>query len=151
MLNSELPDAECKCEEYADEAMKLDAENPEVYSTFASVRLSQCRNDDALKYLISGKSKWYKVDQDEEIRIDPDWPLIDTRMNYAKLFMETGSFDNALQCLVTCEAEDEEDLQLWYLYGWCYYQMALQDTIAKDELIQDARESFETLLKVGND
>jgi hypothetical protein len=42
------------------QALTLDPKNPEIYSTNASVLLSQCKPEEARMFLENGMDLWYK-------------------------------------------------------------------------------------------
>jgi tetratricopeptide (TPR) repeat protein len=143
------PNAESNCDKYMQKALSVDVSNPEVYSTLASVRLSQCRNDEAKKYLESGMDLWYvEPEQDKAVVIDPSWPTFPARLALARLLIEVSSFERAVAVLETCQAEDDEDAEIMYLFGWCYYSMAELDPQESTLLLQDALECFEAVLQV---
>lgn len=145
----DLPEAESNCEKYIQRAIDLNNDNAEAFSTFASVRLSQQNNEDALVKLMQGMKLWYtpKDEEDAIVNIDQNWPAYQTRMLYAKLFIETGEFENAILCLETVEVENDEDAELWYLYGWCYLSLAKAKESA--DYLVDAKDCFETVLQLG--
>ena len=140
-------DAEANCEEFMKEALRLDPENPEVYQTLASVRISQCNNKEALKMLEKGMDLWYQpLASDAELVIDSNWPLYNSRLALAKLFIEVESFDRALCIIETLEAENDEDPEVWYLYAWTYSQKA--QICDAQENLSDAKEALQVLIEV---
>jgi predicted Zn-dependent protease len=140
--------AESNCVAFMEEAMKRHPQNPEVYSTFASVRLSQCRNEEAKELVERGMDLWYtEPEEDKALVVDPAWPSFPSRMSLARLLIEVGSFQRALDVIETCEAEDEEDAQVWYLYGWSYMKLAETDQTAKDVHLSDAKDCLEQVLQ----
>ncbi|KAI8910180.1 hypothetical protein EDD86DRAFT_204715 [Gorgonomyces haynaldii] len=138
------PEAESKCVEYMTEALKQDPHNPEVYQTFASVRISQCMPDEAKALLQQSMDMWYQPDSDK------NWPIYTARLSLARLLMEVGDNERAQAVLQTCLSEDDEDAEGWYLFGWSYYQsmQQAQDPEEYDLLKQDARECLEHLFKL---
>jgi predicted Zn-dependent protease len=141
--------AESNCVAFMEEAMKRHPQNPEVYSTFASVRLSQCRNDDAKELLERGMNLWYtEPEEDKAVVVDPSWPSFPSRMSLARLLIEVGSYDRALAIIETCEAEDDEDAQVWYLYGWCYMKLAEIEPQENATHHSDAKECLDQVLQV---
>lgn len=134
-------------------AVETDASNPEVYSTLASVRLSQCRDDDARTCLETSMDLWYtEQEEGKDVNADPNWPALGVRMTLAKMLVETQLFDRACKVLETCQSEDDEDPECWYVFGWCYLQMAEQaeDKEDKDALIQDAKECLGNIVEVSS-
>ncbi|KAL2918571.1 hypothetical protein HK105_201972 [Polyrhizophydium stewartii] len=136
------PEAESKCEAYMHHAVEQNPSNPEVHQTLASVRLSQSRPDDARQSLEYAMDLWYREPtEDEPLVADPNWPGYPLRIALSKFLMEVGLHERALAVLQTCQVEDDEDAEMWYLFGWCYSQLAA----SQPELAEDARECFETV------
>lgn len=147
----EYEEAESQCITYMNEALSIDPANSEVYSTQASVFLSQSRDEEACEVLETGMNVWYKGNA----FLDQSWPVYQSRMGYARLFIEVGNFERALQVLETCESESEDDGEVWYLFGWTYLRMVETgkdedgaDCEDADEYRQDARECLERVLEV---
>lgn len=141
-----------------DLALRVDAGsdiNPEIYSTLASVRLSQQRNEDALKALQKSYSIWQGAilaDPDEEHPATPLIPPYANRMNIARLFIECESYDEALEILGSCEEENDEDLEMLYLLGlvnWLVGEGA-KDGEEKREAYIDSRESLDRFVTVSS-
>ena len=141
------PDAEEKCVEYMKEAIQQDSTNPEVYQTFASVRLSQSLVEEAKNLLLTGMNLWFKDSPD--LTVDPNWPPYPSRMALVRLLIEVGLHDEALAVLQTCQMENDEDAEVWYLFGWCYYQQSLETVDERADLLNDAKECLESLLQVS--
>eukprot|EP00842_Homolaphlyctis_polyrhiza_P003365 jgi/Hompol1/4029/HPOL_003441-RA len=139
------PEAESKCEEYMQSALEHDATNPEVHQTLASVRLSQSRPEDARKCLEHSMDLWYREpEEDEPIVTDPNWPAYPARIALSKFLMESQLYERALAVLQTCQVENDEDPEMWYLFGWGYYQLASDNP----EMMEDAQECFDTVNKL---
>ena len=155
-MSSFEPDAEAKCTEYIDLALRVDGGsdiNPEIYSTLASVRLSQQRNEDALKALQKSYSIWQGAilaDPDAEHPATPLIPPFANRMNIARLFIECESYQEALEILESCEEENDEDLEMLYLLGLVNWLLgeAAKDGEEKREDYIDSRESLERFMVV---
>jgi tetratricopeptide (TPR) repeat protein len=143
-------DAESNCVSFMEQALKTDPKNPEIYSTFASVRLSQCRNEEAKALLEQGMDLWYSEppEEDSAIIIDPSWPALPVRLSLARLLIEVESYERALSILGTCQAEDDEDPQSWYLFGWCYFNVAQSNPQEAELILSDAQECLQTVLQV---
>jgi hypothetical protein len=116
--------------------------DPEVLQTFASVRISQSRAEDARELLQKSMDLWFT--EDLEVA-DPSWPIYSSRLSLSRLLIEVGLFDLALKALETCQIEDDADPENWYLFGWCYYQM-MQSGLT--EFSGDAKECFEHVVLV---
>ncbi|KAJ3102672.1 hypothetical protein HDU97_000369 [Phlyctochytrium planicorne] len=126
----ELPEAESLCEQYMQKALSLDSENAEVLQTLASVRLSQCRPEDARNALEKAVGLWISDGVQS-----PQWPTYDQRIACSKLLLELGLHDVATQVLQTCQEENDTDPEGWYLFGWCYYRMGGGDAGTADQEI----------------
>ncbi|KAJ3305352.1 hypothetical protein HDV03_001645 [Kappamyces sp. JEL0829] len=145
------PEAESNCVAYMAEALRADPANPEVYSTHASVLLSQCKPEEAQRSLEKGMDLWY-VEPEEDHAPVPDpatWPIFPARLSLAKLLLEVGSWERALSIIETCHSENDEEAQVWYLFGWTYLQMAGDTKTApeeRDSLLHDAKECLEKIV-----
>ncbi|KAG0742369.1 hypothetical protein G6F57_005762 [Rhizopus arrhizus] len=140
------PEAESKCEEYLSQAQQVDPENPEVYQLLASVRLSQQRNEEASSALNKSMELWiHKEPGDVTI------PIYDTRLALVKLLLELGMFEHAFTVLENLQKENDEVVDLWYLYGWTYYCLGDDEERTQEERITlwgDARDCLETAVKL---
>ncbi len=134
------------------EALQMDPYNPEVYSTNASVLLSQSKPEIAKESLEKGMDLWYiEPEEDQAIVIDPSWPIFEARLALAKMLLEVESFERALSIIETCHVENDEDGQVWYLFAWAYLRMTEEDDVPLEEkasLREDAKECLEKILKV---
>ncbi|KAI8815659.1 uncharacterized protein EV422DRAFT_548602 [Fimicolochytrium jonesii] len=135
----DFEEAESKCQSYAQRATEIDPQNPEAHQTLASVRMSQCRPDDARKSLETSMDIWINSipqpilasEQQQQASSSsspshptpPAIPPYPARINLTKLLLELSMHDRALAVLKTIEEENDEDLELWYLYGYCLYRM----------------------------
>ncbi|KAJ3017909.1 hypothetical protein HKX48_003278 [Thoreauomyces humboldtii] len=136
------PDAEASCERYALRACEVAPSNPDAYSTLASLRLSQCRPDDARTAIQTSMDLWYISPSSLFSPVPPSspsssspsssspssspkvpQPAYPARLNLVKLLLELGLHIRALDVLRTVEEENDEDPEGWYLYGWCLYRM----------------------------
>lgn len=141
----DLPEAESKCESYTSQALQFDSTNPEVWQILASVRLSQCRVDDAKECLKKCLENWLGSCEAGDF----NFPSFNSRMGMVKLLLELAPteenninnnnnavdnnqsqlltnesfYDKALSVLQTLQLENDQDVELWYLYGWCYWCM----------------------------
>lgn len=124
----------------------MDPEHPEVYQLLASVRLSQQRNEEAASALNKSMELWiHKEAGDARI------PIYDTRLALVKLLLELGMFEHAFTVLENLQKEDDEVVDLWYLYGWTYYCLGDDEERSQEEkftLWADARDCLETAVKV---
>ncbi|SAM06465.1 hypothetical protein [Absidia glauca] len=141
------PEAEQKCEEYLQQAQQVDPTNAEVYQLLASVRLSQQRNEEAAQILEQSISFWIE----KEIG-DPTIPNYDARLALIKLLLEVGMVQHAFVVLERLQKENDQVVDLWYLYGWTYYCMGEDETAQEDERLahwEDARDCLELALKLS--
>ncbi|KAI0078836.1 TPR-like protein [Panus rudis PR-1116 ss-1] len=141
------PAAEKHCEELLNLALQVDPGNSEALQTLASVRLSQQRPDDAKECLEQAWSAWKDLEAD-----DPRLPPIPSRLGIVKLFLELSLYTPALLVLQGVMAFDDQEVEAWYLEGWCFFLMAEQaqenggklDELTWEELARDARDCLET-------
>lgn len=140
------PAAESNCEELLKSALQVDPENTEALQTLASVRMSQQRPNEAKELLEKAWLSWKDLDAD-----DPQLPPISSRLNLTKLFLELSLFTLALMVLQGIMASDDEEVEAWYLEGWCFFLMAEQarehggklDELTWEELARDSRDCLE--------
>ncbi|KAH9850375.1 hypothetical protein C2E23DRAFT_836255 [Lenzites betulinus] len=141
------PAAEKTCEDLLNLALQTDPGNTEALQTFASVRMSQQRPDEAKAYLEQAWSQWKDLDLD-----DSRLPPIPSRLALVKLFLELGLYTPALLVLQGIMATDDQEVEAWYLEGWCFFMMAEQaqenggklDELTWEELARDSRDCLET-------
>ncbi|ORY53252.1 hypothetical protein BCR33DRAFT_732997 [Rhizoclosmatium globosum] len=155
------PQAEEVCTNNTAQAIQLDPHSPEAYQTLASVLLSKCMPDEALNAISHSLTLWSLADPNT-------WPSYPTRLATSKILMEVGKDDEAASVLETVLKENDEDLELWYLFAWCYYRMGGgtqcsnnedEDMDASDdrnvpiedkvEAFVDAKECLEKLLELA--
>ncbi|KAJ2084224.1 hypothetical protein H4R24_000166 [Coemansia sp. RSA 988] len=141
--------AEEKCEEYLKLGAAVDPNCPEVYQTMASVRLSQDRPDDARECLTKSMALWSDKDQNDLTQI----PSYDNRLGLVRLLLELDNKDQALGILERLQKEDDESVDLWYLYGWTYHLLSEetgQSPEDKIEVLISARECFGLAIKLAD-
>ncbi|KAJ2804145.1 hypothetical protein H4R20_002622 [Coemansia guatemalensis] len=141
--------AEEKCEEYLKLGAAADPTCPEVYQTMASVRLSQDRPDDARECLAKSMALWSDKDQNDPTQI----PSYDNRLGLVRLLLELDNKDQALGILERLQKEDDESVDLWYLYGWTYHlqsEESGQSDDEKTEALISARECFGRAIKLAD-
>ena len=74
------------------------------------------------------------------------------RIELVKRFIELSEYSPALLVLQTIMASDDQEVEAWYLEGWCFYLMAEQaksenikiEDLSWEELARDARDCLET-------
>lgn len=146
MMFSFEPEAEQKCEEYLSQAQQISPETPEVYQLLASVRLSQQRNEEAVSILQQSMSLWMNKEFG-----DPAIPIYDSRLSLVRLLLEIGMFEQAFTVLEGLQKENDQVVDLWYLYGWAYYCLGDDENTSQEERQghwEDARDCLETAVKV---
>jgi hypothetical protein len=100
----------------------------------------------ALRSLLAGVSFDYASVDDSRL------PPLASRLNLTKLFLELSLFTPALMVLQGIMAADDEEVEAWYLEGWCLFLMAEQareqgeqlDGLTWEELARDSRDCLET-------
>ncbi|CAL1716221.1 unnamed protein product [Somion occarium] len=141
------PVAEKTCEDLLNLALQIDPGNSEAFTSLASVRLSQQRPGDAKQCLEQAWTSWKDLEAD-----DSRLPPIPTRLALVKLFLELSLYTPALLVLQGIMAFDDQEVEAWYLEGWCFFLMAEQakenggtlDELTWQELGRDARDCLET-------
>jgi len=140
------PEAEKTCEDLLDLALRTDPDNPEALQSLASVRMSQQRPDEAKQILEQAWMKWKDLQLD-----DPALPPIPDRLTFVRLFLELELYTPALLVLQGIMAADDQEVEAWYLEGWCLFLMSESaketgdklDDMSWDELAKDARDCLE--------
>ncbi|KAJ7285007.1 hypothetical protein C8J57DRAFT_1290131 [Mycena rebaudengoi] len=141
------PAAEKTCEDLLMSALQTDPGNAEALQALASVRMSQERPEEAKQCLEQAWSAWKDLDLD-----DTKLPPIPTRLALVKLFLELSLFTPALLVLHGVMASDDQEVEAWYLEGWCFFLMSEKaqenggklDELSWQELATDARDCFAT-------
>ncbi|KAG1250111.1 hypothetical protein G6F68_012974 [Rhizopus microsporus] len=78
-------------------------------------------------------------------------PIYDTRLALVKLLLELGMFEHAFTVLENLQKENDEVVDLWYLYGWTYYCLGDDEERTQEKRITlwgDARDCLETAVKL---
>ncbi|BFZ58904.1 hypothetical protein PYCC9005_005972 [Savitreella phatthalungensis] len=109
------PEAEARCENYVGKALLADAHHCEALQTMASMRLSQQRPHEARSALVSSLELWLGKGDDAAAL-----PVYGARLSLTRLLLECEMLDEALKVLEGLEREDDESVELWYLFGWTY-------------------------------
>ncbi|EDR08558.1 uncharacterized protein LACBIDRAFT_297372 [Laccaria bicolor S238N-H82] len=141
------PEAEKTCEDLLTFALQTDPNNPEALQALASVRMSQQRPDDAKQCLEQAWTAWKDLEAD-----DPKLPPIPNRLALVRLFLELALYTPALLVLHGIMSSDDQDVEAWYLEGWCFFLMSEQaqesggtlDELTWQELAKDSRDCLET-------
>ena len=88
---------------------------------------------------------------------DARMPPIPTRMSLVKLFLELELYEPALLVLSGIMASDDQEVDAWYLEGWCFFLMAertqenggIFDDLTWEQLARDARDCLEACQNVS--
>ena len=140
--------------------------HPEALQALASVRMSQQRPEEAKQCLeqawtawkdldVGGALKFYGTCISPDIYIfkdDPKMPPIPARLVLVKLFIELSLYTPALLVLHGIMSSDDQEVEAWYLEGWCFHLMSEQaqesggsvDGLTWEELAKDSRDCLET-------
>jgi hypothetical protein len=138
-------------------------------------QVSGCLNNDRtrLSFVLSNRGQdgrtWIRVSPSLILSVitlifyvadDPALPPIPSRLALVKLFLELSLYTPALLVLHGIMAADDQDVEAWYLEGWCFFLMAEQAKenggvlesqgegdeagLGWEELARDARDCLET-------
>ncbi|KAK8137712.1 TPR domain-containing protein [Apiospora sp. TS-2023a] len=125
-------DAEARCEALVTEATLVAPDFAETWQTLASVRISQERFDDAKAALNRSLELWKDLPTG-----DPSVPDFPSRVALARLLMEVGMEQEAIEVLERLVGEDDHSVEVWYLGGWGLY------VLGEKQKQQDASEGGE--------
>lgn len=134
-------DAETQCESHITEALLIAPDWHEPLQTFASVRISQNRIDEARKALMDSMELWKDLPPD-----DVGVPDYSQRISLARLLMEVEAEEDALDVVRRLVQEDDQSVEAWYLGGWCLYligekrKRGAEDAVMHDEAQQQEKE-----------
>ncbi|XDG10443.1 hypothetical protein ABKA04_010058 [Annulohypoxylon sp. FPYF3050] len=119
-------DAEQRCEALVTEATLVAPDFAETWQTLANVRISQERFDDAKAALTRSLELWKDLPPE-----DPSVPDFPSRVGLARLLMEVGMEQEAIEVLERLVGEDDQSVEVWYLGGWGLYVMGEKQKEAK--------------------
>ncbi|KAI0882731.1 TPR-like protein [Annulohypoxylon maeteangense] len=119
-------DAEQRCEALVTEATLVAPDFAETWQTLANVRISQERMDDAKAALTRSLELWKDLPPE-----DPSVPDFPSRVGLARLLMEVGMEQDAIEVLERLVGEDDQSVEVWYLGGWGLYVMGEKQKAAK--------------------
>lgn len=88
----------------------------------------------------------------QRIADDPRLPPIPTRLALVKLFLELELYEPALLVLQDVMASEDQEVEAWYLEGWCFFLMAEQakenggkvNDSTWEQLAKDSRDCLDT-------
>ncbi|KAG8839221.1 hypothetical protein FRC18_000077 [Serendipita sp. 400] len=145
------PEAEQSCESLLNAAIQLDPENADVLQSMASVRMSQQRTDDAKALVERSWAIW------KDLAVgDASIPPVPLRLSLTRLFLELLMYKEALTVLTGVIETDDQEVEAWYLEGWCFMLMAEEAKVQNKEveglswreLAKDARDCLETCVNL---
>lgn len=88
---------------------------------------------------------------------DPRLPPVPTRLASVKLFLELDLYEPALLVISDVMAVDDQEVEAWYLEGWCFFMMTEQavdnggtfNELTWEQLGKDGRDCLETCQSVN--
>ena len=155
-MHSFEPTAESTCESLLQRAFEIDSDNIEAWISLSSLRLSQQRESDAKAAAMKAWESWKDLEETETAVDEIKIPPIQTRIELAKRFIEVSEYHAALSVLQTVMASDDQEVEAWYLEGWCLFLLAESvkekgeklEELSWEELAADARKALETCQSV---
>ncbi len=108
-------DAEIQCESLLKEALQIDPQGVEALQSYASMRLSQHRKDEAVEALLKVHQRYAELDSAE-----CDLPPYHFRVATAKMLIEIEHEREAIDILEQCLLENDGETEVWYLAAHCY-------------------------------
>ncbi|KZS94201.1 TPR-like protein [Sistotremastrum niveocremeum HHB9708] len=140
------PEAEAQCDSLLQTALSIDPTNSEALMSLSSVRMSQSRPDEARELAERAWEGWKDIKPE-----DPKQPSPSVLLSLTRLFLELALYPPALAVIQSILAVDDQEVEAWYLEGWCFVLMSEQvketsqkiDDLSAEELAQDARDCLE--------
>merc|ERR1712126_411844 len=120
-------DAEAKCNEYVEAAIKADDKNPEAYQCKANLRLITNHIEEAKEVMKMSVSLWLPHYLGvREGRIEGDsinvCPLsYSARVAAAKICTEIEEYNTVQQICDSLIDDDDSQVEVWYIHGWSNY------------------------------
>ncbi|EFA86424.1 hypothetical protein PPL_00216 [Heterostelium album PN500] len=130
--------AEIECEKHILRAIEYAPTSPEPYSMMASMRISQQKNEEALRCLQHSYSLW------SELTIDKR-PSLEYRFDVSRLFIELNQNRTAVDILETLVYEQDNIAEIWHTLSIVY--QSLNEPRSALECIEVASQ----LLAISND
>jgi tetratricopeptide (TPR) repeat protein len=121
-------DAEGRCEALISEAGLVAPDHAETWQTVANVRISQERVEEAKAALERSMEVWRDLEP-EDARV----PAFATRIALARLVIEVGMEERAVEVVERLVGEDDESVEAWYLGGFALYNAGLKEKEEKKE------------------
>jgi len=146
--------AEHKCQELLNYAIKYDENNYEPYQVLASLRLSQNKSEEALTFIQKSLNIWKPKsmsieddDSENDGEDDESLPSIDFRCTTAKLLLELKQFETASEILERLLEEADYILELHNMLARCYINF---DLPAAEETLVHGLEAAEGAVSRGD-
>ena len=79
-------------------------------------------------------------------------PAVPARLSLTRLFLELAMYKEALGVLTGIIMTDDQEVEAWYLEGWCFMLMgeaAKEKGVTVEDLPWDARDCLETCKHVS--
>lgn len=133
-----LENAETSCEGTLKLALEANPSDYEALLTMASMRVSQCRPDEAISLLQESITQWSMLSFE-----DLDYPTYEFRLNTARLLVELDQNAEARRLLRVLTHEDDQVVESWYLLALASYRLG------RFRGSTDALESAKLLLSKG--
>ncbi|TMW63443.1 hypothetical protein Poli38472_002384 [Pythium oligandrum] len=132
-------DAETKCENFFQEAMKFDIGLPEPTQALANLRLVQQRKEEAAELM---EETYRRLNENCD---ENSLPSLEFRIATGKALIEVEMYEEACDVLEGVMQEDDENAELWFLVGTCY--RAMDDLAMSLEFFQKCEEMLQKLKK----
>ncbi|XP_041104771.1 probable assembly chaperone of rpl4 isoform X2 [Polyodon spathula] len=149
-----------KCKEAIDKALQYDPDNPEALQLMASYLFSIEKTQEGKEFLMRSLAAWLpslqkKTDQTAREKQDDGvqdgeslenmFPPYESRITTTKLLIEAEEYELATEILESLLEEDDEVVQVWYLFGWvCYLQVEKPE---ETEAFKDSARTYLTKAK----
>eukprot|EP01138_Halocafeteria_seosinensis_P013440 gb/GECG01013726.1/.p1 GENE.gb/GECG01013726.1/~~gb/GECG01013726.1/.p1 ORF type:complete len:358 (+),score=75.81 gb/GECG01013726.1/:1-1074(+) len=170
-------DAETSCEQLLQQALQYDEKNIEALSTLANFRLCQQKPDLAKQAIQEATTSLSKLEEEinKQYVLDNNpasaasnsigsandttssgivcvMPPYSTRSGLAKAAMEAECYSEALNVLEGLLAEDDTDLELWFLVAEAYLHSGDPQTALQyvEDALQEADKRIEKSKEEGN-
>ncbi|EDQ86039.1 uncharacterized protein MONBRDRAFT_33988 [Monosiga brevicollis MX1] len=131
----EEDEAQDTCLALMDKALAYDPTNIEALQTLSSIHMSMSQPDQAWELLNRSLAVWWyplngdadqqgageAMDVDDDAAAPAAIPPYELRINTCKLLIEMEQYQLAVEVAAHLLEEDEQIMQVWYLFGWALY------------------------------
>lgn len=126
--------AEKECMDYIQKAFSA-ALTPEVYQLQANLFICQNKQEEAIISIKKSLDMWVNLPATaQDSTADSIIPSYAQRVACSKLLIELGLYEECFELLSRLQKENDEDIEIWYLFGWGYY--LVKDFTAAKECLQ---------------